>query len=165
MASPHIAFRAIPPMDAALQSRTRHEDARGLSEVARRDLIRYHALMATELARVAAQLTPGEAALIVDALRGTLFDDQLIEVRHLDHGIEDAITLDGLDTKWEVDGPKLLKVIGGWTIGQRMAVCDAAERFWVTAGSHQEHEVALRAVGLLPAEPRTALTPEGGPTP
>ena len=147
--SPLIQFRAVPPMDGQIASRDRRGD--GPNRVAQRDLTRYYNLIALELRTVAAQLTLGEAALIVDAVRGMFVTDQLIEVRHLDAELADAIAYEDLATKWGVDGDTLLDTVRGWTAGQRLAVVDAAERYWAAANAKPEAELEtlLAEVGLL----------------
>jgi hypothetical protein len=146
MASPNIVFRAVGGLGADLSARTRDDDppARMLSETARRDLTRHYALLAAELTGVTLGL--GEALFLCDMLNGTLVDDQLLLVRHLHHEVEDAEP-DGLAGKWGVDGESLAKKVQGWTVGQRLAVVDAVERFWRIAES-VDHDVALRRAGL-----------------
>jgi hypothetical protein len=62
--------------------------------------------------------------------------------------IEDALALDGLAAKWDVDGPRLVATILGWSLVQRLAVVDAVERFWA-AGYVSETTERLTAVGLV----------------
>jgi hypothetical protein len=127
-----LTDRANPPTNATF------------SQVAQRDLERYYTLL--DLALTQVQLSDGEASLIVDAMNGTLINLQAAQL--LPAEIEDAIALDSLDRKWEVDGAALVAKLQGMSLLQRMAICDAVERFWV------EHEVEnIRArlvqVGLL----------------
>lgn len=152
MSSPNIAFRAINGLTGELADRTRGDDppARHLSETARRDLTRYYAAIAADLATV--RLTPGEAAFLCALLNGTFVDDQLVTVRHLAHEILDSEE-DGLPGQWGVDAGQLAETVSGWTIGQRLAVVDAAERFW-RAQPSADHEAVLCDVGLL----RTSAT-------
>jgi hypothetical protein len=119
----------------------------GAAQIARRDLGRYYAVMHAELRRIQATVTPSEALLICDALNGTLVGADTAQ--HLHAEIADAIDLAHLDEKWQVNGPKLLDLIDGWTPAQRMAVCDAVQQWW-KRGAADGYEPSLRAVGLLP---------------
>ena len=69
-----------------------------------------------------------EACLIVDSLNGSIMDANTAQV--LWAGIADSIRLDGLDKKWDVDGPALVEKLQGLNVLQAMALVDAAERFW-----------------------------------
>lgn len=123
------------------------------------ELSRYRDLLRRELARV--EFTRGEACCVCDALNGCLLLDGL-EGQHSSMvwwpaEVEDAMRLDGIDAKWDVDGPALLKKLAALTPGQRFAVADAAERFWQASSAQQADESIdgqLRAVGLLRGEVR-----------
>lgn len=119
------------------------------AERVRRDLARYHAFLAAELRPIAAALTLRQALLIVDAVNGLDSADQLVEARHLAAEIAKLITM-GSSEVWLTEGRTLLGMIRGWTSGQRLAVIDAAERFWALpediAGPYEDD---LRKVGLL----------------
>jgi len=147
MASPNIVFRAVGGLGAALAARTRGDSppARELSETARRDITRYYAALAADLAPV--RLDAAEGMFLCDMLNAAHVDNQLLLVRHLAHEVEDSLA-DGLAEKWGVDGAALVKTVAGWTTGQRLAVVDAVERFW-RAAPHADHEAALRTAGLL----------------
>ena len=108
-ASPHIGFRAPPPLEGQLQTRAgRHRPPdgdrdhrrreRSLSEVARTDLERYYAPLRAELRR-APGLEPNDARLLLDAFNATLIDTAMIESAAvvLPAEISDAINLEGLD--------------------------------------------------------------------
>ena len=73
-------------------------------------------------------LTQGEACLILDVTNGTLWESWSIGM--LWASVADGIRLDGLDTKWEIDGPALVAKIQSWDYWQTLAVVDAAERWW-----------------------------------
>lgn len=138
-----IQFRP-GPLTAALEARGAADNATA-SQIADRDLSRYYDLLALALAQV--QLSPGEASLIVDALNGTAVD--LVAAQGLPYEIADSLE-DGLAEKWEVDGSALITKAHGWSLLQRIAVCDAAERFWSGAAYHVENTAArLITVGLV----------------
>lgn len=135
-----IQFRA-GDLAAPLAQRGERE---GAGNIARRDLGRYYALLARELAAV--QLTEAEASLLCDAGNGTLFEPSSIPLLWAE--VDDAIRGDGLDRKWGVDGPALVAKLRALTPGQHYAVVDAIERFW-QPGHVEDLSAQLRAVGLV----------------
>jgi hypothetical protein len=130
------------PLAPALAARLAGESP---AAVVRRDLSRYYEALTLGLANVA--LSPGEAGLIVDALNGTRIE--LTTAQMLGEEIEDAMKLDGLAAKWDVDGPRLVATILGWSLVQRLAVVDAVERFWAAGWHASETVERLTAVGLV----------------
>lgn len=129
-------------------------EARGGSggDVARRDLTRYYTVLNAELAR--SNLTDREAMFLVDLLNGTLIDET--SYRFLFHEAEDAIQLDGLDGKWEIDGEQLVEKLKQASPATLMAIVDAVERFWTLVsdtrtaeGAGQDNLDLLRKVGLI----------------
>lgn len=121
--------------------------------VAARDLERYYDILAAELRGVS--LTEAEAMALVDALSGVLHEPPEVARTMLWAGVDDAICLDGLDAKWNIDGPALVAKLRALSPAQAMAVIDAVERWWVLVGAADGDEVApecearLRVVGLL----------------
>ncbi|MDA8212144.1 MAG: hypothetical protein M0021_09745 [Clostridia bacterium] len=105
------------------------------STVISRDLERLYTLYRRALAEV--KLTIDEACLIVDALNGSLMDANT--ARLLWANIADAVSMDGLDEKWSVDGPALVEKLRGLSDIQALAVVDAAERFW--QGPYRETDI------------------------
>ena len=91
-----------------------------------RDLERLYTLYQRALRRV--ELSIDEACLIVDALNGSLYDARTAGL--LPAGVRDAIRLDGLDQKWNVDGESLVQKLSELDELTCMAIIDAAERFW-----------------------------------
>lgn len=143
MPADKVQFRP-GPLAAALAARADVDDNAHISQVAQRDLGRYYDLVALALASV--ELGQSEASLIVDALNGTLIDVQTAQL--LAYEIADSLE-DGLAKKWGVDGAALVAKVGAWSLAQRLAVCDAAERFW--RGSYHVEAIGdkLAAVGLI----------------
>lgn len=137
---PPVSFRDAD-VERALAARARNGESRGL--VASRDLARYYATLARALA--ALELTEGEASLISDALNGVLHTEHDAHLAWA--GVDDALHLEDLGSKWGVDGPALvarLRAAGPW--GQ-LAVVDAVERFWLDTDAPTGER--LRAVGLV----------------
>jgi hypothetical protein len=115
-----------PAIMAEVSKRVEYDNVSGALN---RSLDRYFALLARSLAEWRSQLSDAECALILDATNGTMFADT-ISLGMLWAEIADAISLDGLDAKWQVDGQALVaKLQGSGMIGQA-ALVDASERWW-----------------------------------
>ena len=99
------------------------------SHVIARDLDRFYTLYRRAIREVS--LAEKEACLLVDALNGVILDASTAQ--HLWAEIEDAIKLDGLAEKWDVDGPALVGKLRGLNALQAMALVDGAEKVWQTA--------------------------------
>lgn len=91
-----------------------------------RDLGRLYTLYDRALRRL--DLTVDEACLIVDALNGTIHDVRSGVRFWID--VQDAIELEGLAEKWNVDGKALIEKLTALDELSCMAIVDAAERFW-----------------------------------
>lgn len=144
MPSERIQFRPGPLAPAINARVTGGAGAANDDQVAARDLGRYYDLMALALASV--DLTLGEASLMVDATNGTMID--LTTAQMLAAEIADSLE-DGLAEKWDVDGRALVAKINGWSLAQRLAVCDAVERFWGAGYQVGSTGDRLAAVGLI----------------
>lgn len=142
--SNHIVFRAAADLATAITARA---SATSPSLTAQRDLERYYALLAAELRTVT--LSPNEAQLLVDANNGTLWEPHTM--RLLWAGVDDAILLDGLAAKWQVNGKELVATLRLLTPGQTVAVVDAVERTWsaLTADPDRLMADTLRHIGLV----------------
>jgi hypothetical protein len=102
-------------------------DERGSrSSVINRDLDRLYTLYSRALRRIG--LTIDEACLIVDVLNGAIRDTR--SALMFSFGVKDAIELDGLDEKWNVDGRALIEKLSTLDEISCMAIVDAAERYW-----------------------------------
>ena len=145
MESPIIKFRAKEALHRELESREMPELSLSSSRVATRDLERYYAL----LPRVLPTFSESEAYLIVDALNGSLCPSDLIHMHWMT--IEDAILLDHLDNKWNIDGKQFLARLHQFSPFELIAIRDAAERFWhiVSKKDHPPADEVLRQVGLV----------------
>jgi hypothetical protein len=109
---------------AQMQSRNTQETAIGW--FANREIERLYALYSDAINDV--KLTTAEACLIVDMLNATMMDER--SARMLWAEADDAIRLDGLDKKWNVDGNELVVKLRSLTTIQAMAFVDASDRFW-----------------------------------
>lgn len=123
--------------------------------VAARDLERYYRIIDRTLQGTL--FTVAEATAIVDACNGTFFDSfSLFDGLAL--SLEDAISGEGLDGKWGIDGERLLAKLRALEPGQHLAIVDAIERFWA-ADLNRDWADILREVGLVRRK-RGVLTPK-----
>ncbi len=107
-----------------------------------RDLERLYTLYNRALATVSLELN--EAYLIVDALNGVLMDANNAKLLWAE--IEDAIKLDHLDQKWQVDSKALVEKLRNLNEIQAMAIIDAAERFWQAQKDGKNAEELLKKI-------------------
>lgn len=99
-------------------------------------------------------LAYGEWMLCCDALNGIDLADSAVGFVWAE--IHDAIDLDGLDTKWKVDGAALVAVIRALPLAGRWALLDVVDAFWDQSANISDAEVLLRFVGAkIAAEPAT----------
>lgn len=136
----HVQFRA-GSLAPGLAERTSN-DTGSPGATAKRDLERYYHLLAVECPT----FELNEARLIVEALNSEDLDWR--SARFLWALVDDAMRKDGLDTKWEVDGPALVARLRELTAFQGLAVLDSVERtqtYWA-----RDHDwVGFAATGLI----------------
>jgi hypothetical protein len=75
------------------------------------------------------EFSEAETNLLRDSLNGVLHDSA-DSVRGVWMGIEDSINLDGLDKKWEIDGPALVEKLKTLRYDQDLALIEAIEQWW-----------------------------------
>jgi hypothetical protein len=139
---PRVAPVSIRPGEDLATALAARGGTPGLA--AKRALERYVQVLADELARL--DFSFAEAALVCDALNGTYLDEH--SYRYLWAEVADAISLQGLDRKWEVEnGDALVARLRDLSPGAKMARLDAVERFWQRP-NEDTHDV-LRDVGLV----------------
>jgi len=97
--------------------------------------------------RYTPRLAVNEWLAIFDALNGVWAgDNAAMAVQSLPYGVSDFLTLEGAAEKWEVDGPELVEKLEALDWCQRLAVIDAAERFWARQDWPSEHHDLVAAV-------------------
>lgn len=101
-----------------------------------RTLARYLELVNRSKAELAKQFSDTECALIIDATNGTMLNDTM-SIQLLPYGVADAIEIDGLDSKWNVDGQALMEKLNATSYADRMAIADAIIIWW---HRHKENE-------------------------
>jgi hypothetical protein len=136
---PAVHFR-----NSRVQRELDARSASGLSpgQVAARDLERYYRLLELELQAI--DLSEGEAMLLCDAFKDALMEPHTLHVLWAE--IHDAIRMDGLDRKWNVDSSALVEKLHGLSPAGCTALVDAVERFWLDPNA----EGRLQAVGFQP---------------
>jgi len=124
---------ASPALAAALDSRLPQgsaEDGGGFrtrSSLLSAIADRYSEIVRREVPR----LTLAEWLLIFDALNGCwLLDNAALAANGVALEVADAARLNGAGEKWGVDGEALAARIHGLSFAAKVAVVDAAERFW-----------------------------------
>jgi hypothetical protein len=117
----------------------------GQSQVINRDLGRYYEAIKDTRRALAQKFSDKEIGLILDNLNGTLMEETF-GVRLIYANVEDAITYESIDLKWEVDGDALVAKLKGLSFIENAALADAAERWWhrVAAGEEVTPADALK---------------------
>ena len=116
-----VSIYLRPELEAEIEARGSNRN-----HIIHRDLERLYTLYRLALREV--KLTLPECWFLVDMLDGSLMDANTAGLLWAE--AEDAIALDGLDTKWQVDGKALVKKLKALSHVQALALVDAAERFW-----------------------------------
>lgn len=144
MQSKQAFYRVGPEMEQWLTS-LRKIEGETLGSITQ-ELLEWLAwLLPRALRRV--QFTPAEASLLCDALNGTI---AIPGVRPpLEHEVADAISLDGLDRKWDVDGPTLVEKLRRLDDAQALAVALAVRQWWNLPTEDRSLDEGLQRVGLV----------------
>jgi len=97
----------------------------------------YQPLFKRTLAELKGKFSHGEMSLVVDVFNGTALTSGLAG-QHILLSCSDAIELDGLDTKWEIDKKELLEKIQGLTIYQAAVLEIWANGYWYSQGDMED---------------------------
>lgn len=100
-------------------------------------LSRYLDLLQREQVELNRMFAPNEKGLIVDALNGTGFLYPF-SVQMVCAAIEDALSMDGLGKKWEIEEDVFLSKINTLSNGQKHALVDAVQAWWGAVGNGKE---------------------------
>lgn len=143
--SPHIQFRARPPLADELRSRVDDpEDGGSLSYIAGESARQLFRLYAAELREM--ELSRDDCVIITAALWSTLVDSSWLERAPLILAAEvEESDEDDFD---EFARAELAQRISGWTRVQALAVIDAVERF-KRLPTRNAFDEAMVQVGLL----------------
>jgi len=88
-----------------------------------------------------------DLCLIADALNGVRYTDGIPHTFYLISNIVDAIEIDGIDQKWEVDRVAISAKLKALTENDAKTLHERVEAFW-DASPHDDMIAGLRAVGL-----------------
>jgi hypothetical protein len=160
-----VSFRAKPEMEAELAKRIESRESepnpeidglinitrpQNINQVVVRDLERYYIALNYNRPR----FPLNEAMLIMDAMNGCLFQSEMPDSVRLN--ILDAIEMDGLDKKWEVDRAAFMERLKSLSSFELIAIADAVEQGWSSEGYHIDNlEEKIVKIGLAfpPQEP------------
>ncbi len=128
-----VSIYLRPALETELEARGDNRN-----HIIHRDLERLYTLYRLALREM--KLTLPEAWFIVDMLNGSLMDANTAGLLWAE--AEDAIALDGLDKKWQVDGKAFVEKLKALSYVQSLALVDAAERFWqANTGSMEDEDI------------------------
>lgn len=137
---------SISLMDNTMKEISKRYHVEGERSMAiNRSLDRYFDLLTRTRRELRQLLNDKEMGLILDALNGTAFFDTFgIYLVH--HEIADAISMDRLDEKWEIDGKALVDKMTAMNDAQRLTLVDAVQVWWdrVANGEQPEYSEALK---------------------
>lgn len=108
-----------------------------LAQTAATALERYFYLLANRRGELRGQFSDSELGLLCDACNGSRYG-VASNVKHLPIGIEDAVKLDRLDQKWEIDGAALVSKLKELDLLSLCTLVDGIERFW-SGAYHKEN--------------------------
>ena len=120
----------------ARQARAGEEQSYDRSSVIARSLDRYFYAIAAARRGLRSRFSEEEQGLILDVANGALFASPCA-IGFLEHEVAAAIT-DGLAEKWQVDGPALVGKLAALTYCEKLAIVDAAERWWNRAARGEQ---------------------------
>lgn len=126
---------------AAMDGRSHRGAGEDRSSIIWRSLARYLAIISRAKLDMAKRFDRQECALILDACNGTAFMDT-ISIQLLPAGVEDAIEMDGLDKKWQVDGAELMRKLNSLSYAERMALVDAISLWWDRVSNAEQPDYA-----------------------
>lgn len=98
--------------------------------------------------RSALTLSPNEALLIIDALNGTIIEPSLAE-QLIPFEIQDAITLDHLDQKWEIDGKELVAKLSNLTHDAALDLLERVNQFWSDSYHIADARKRVKEIGMV----------------
>ena len=139
-----VSIYLRPELEAEIEARGSNRN-----HIIHRDLERLYTLYRLALREV--KLTLPECWFIADMLNGGLMD--AYTAGQIWAEAEDAIALDGLDKKWQVDGKAFVEKLKALSPVQALALVDAAERFWqANTGTADDDEDVKKFFGVAIVE-------------
>lgn len=107
-----------------------------------RDLHRYYGLLREARGLLRARLSSAELSAIVDILNGHRFSHDVLRGIEIWATVEDGCRVDGLDARWQIDGPALVATLQRLDRQQHLAIADAVEQFWLAVDRGDTREPA-----------------------
>jgi hypothetical protein len=87
------------------------------------------------------RFTQNELMLLIDHQNGTIFSPSLFSTTEtMQHSVSDAIILDGLDSKWEIDKQVLFEKISRLSDPEAYFIREEIDRFWNHMGGENIKE-------------------------
>jgi hypothetical protein len=120
----------------ARQARPEDEQSTDRSSVIAKSLDRYFYAIAAARRGLRSRFSEGEQGLILDVANGALFASPCA-AGFLEHEVAAAL-VDGGAEKWQVDGPALHKKLAALSYCEKLALIDAAERWWHRVGRGEQ---------------------------
>lgn len=145
MPSKKLSISLYPRAEAFAKARGDTVAGDNVSGAVNQSLERYEAILERGRSHLLEILSENEMALILDVLNGVMFSDT-ISVHMVYAEVEDGISMDALDEKWKIDGKALSEKIKNLEYSEKVALVDAAERWWnfVASGKQPEHLETLK---------------------
>lgn len=131
---------------AQIKRRSHKEYGETPSAIANRELGRYYDLLRIGRRVLRKNFSDGELNAIADTMNGTFIEGWMISAGTIALEMSDAVELNGVDAKWEIDGAGLvLKIqeIDGATL---FALIDAVQCFWMTPNEFQGLRAAIETL-------------------
>lgn len=114
-------------------------DARGedRSNAIWTNLARYLAILNRTKLDLAKRFNEKECGLILDACNGVAFMEP-VSIQLLPENVVDAIEIDQIDRKWEVDSTELVTKLKALSFAERMVVVDSIQLWWNRVGNGEQ---------------------------
>lgn len=120
----------------ARQARPGEEQSYDRSATIAKALDRYFYALASARRGLRSRFSEAEQGILLDVANGALFAAPCA-VGFIEAEVAAAI-VDGVADKWGVDGPALIKKLKALSYTEKLALIDAAERWWHRAGRGEQ---------------------------
>jgi len=122
----------------ARQARPGEEQSYDRSSIIAKGLDRYFYALAAARRALRERFSAAEQGLILDVANGCLFASPSA-IGFIEHEVAAALA-DGAAEKWQCDGPALIEKLTALSYCEKLAIVDAAERWWhrTARGEHPE---------------------------
>ncbi len=123
----HVEARQANPQD---------EQSTDRSATIAKSLDRYFYALNSARRDLRERFSAGEQGLLIDVANGALFASPCA-IGFLEHEVAAAL-IDGAAERWHVDGPALMKKLKALSYVEKLAIVDAAERWWNRAARGEQ---------------------------